>query len=855
MINMVYSILFSLLLPFGVIGSDAFASGNSVDNNFAHAVFVANSPVFEKIRTDPTQEEGINDIPCPYRDLSLTHNENPLAGLDKNIDKLFCEKNILNKPKDEILGSYCNCIDDKIKSSGVTHSESKKNEMKKELRDSFIAFEVAKFYLNYIKNSYSSPAVYLQGVEVKKNSCQPGAINNEFSELLKNCGITYQGKFNNIVQDYLGLKIKDFEGKSIEDINKIVDEIEINNLKNLTGKYDDSISLHDQYLSFANSIKDQGNGRTRSLEVGQYDSLMSMLQLIKDANDERRAQLLMSLDDYALNSLLHFPYNYPHNVFFNLKDETNNAISEKMTFHSNFLYIKNQLNEGTPESLENAVEALKRVVDQSFMTDALARYKENIGKFQLDTASSIGNCTMSFERIKKMCNSSLNDLLIETQNDPNIASDEKLASALVMSRVNDEATNDLLGMVYCEEVDPEKFVAITEKSDSVYNYYNSPVEDDSSSGNKERQEIEKNGALSSPTDNIASPSTQSLSPSSQSASTTSEMFDGESVGEEQDFTQFNKDIKDLQAKQLANKSINNFKSQTESNFNLLPTTSQSNFKALDKIVDENAKDLSESDKKEAQKLKSNYVEINSDLAELVSEQEKAQSTGDDELVKDLQRQIEEANKKLALLDKRNLELQQKIAQDEKKERSARVSDNRDNPQNSRRPASSAITAPSQNINPIPQTRGGSSSIGSSTPSRGPSAAGSSFDQQALSLSAANQNYVNRTQGLRQDNAIQVDSLQSNKIVKLIKDNPNRVVYVEVDGVTYQAKVLSINGENIEYEMVEVKEEDSDEPKVLRKIASEEILDKVVTPPVVEEKRRFQWGVFLDEVEDEPQTEK
>ncbi|MEE3078848.1 MAG: hypothetical protein VX341_05895, partial [Bdellovibrionota bacterium] len=118
-----------------------------------------------------------------------------------------------------------------------------------------------------------------------------------------------------------------------------------------------------------------------------------------------------------------------------------------------------------------------------------------------------------------------------------------------------------------------------------------------------------------------------------------------------------------------------------------------------------------------------------------------------------------------------------------------------------------------------------------------------------------QNYVNRTQGLRQDNAIQVDSLQSNKIVKLIKDNPNRVVYVEVDGVTYQAKVLSINGENIEYEMVEVKEEDSDEPKVLRKIASEEILDKVVTPPVVEEKRRFQWGVFLDEVKDEPQTQK
>lgn len=849
MINMVYSILFSiLLLPLSALGIESNGIGNSIDNNFAHVVFDADDPVVERVSTESIQEEGINDIPCPYRDLSLTPNENPLASLDKNIDKLFCEKNILNKPKDEMLGSYCSCIDDKIKTSGVVHSESKKNEMKKELRDSFIAFEVAKFYLNYIKNSYSSPAVYLQGVEVEKNSCQPGAINNEFSELLKNCGITYQGKFNNIVQDYLGLKIKDFEGKSIGDINKIVDEIEINNLKNLTGSYDASKSLHDQYLSFANSIRDQGNGRAGSLKVGQYDSLMSMLQLIKDASDERRAQLLMSLDDYALNSLLHFPYNYPHNVFFNLNDETKDAISEKMTFHSNFLYIRNQLNEGTPESLENAVEALKRVVDQDFMTDALTRYNENIGKFQLDTASSIGNCTMSFERIKKMCNSSLNDLLIETQNDPNIASDEKLASALVMSRVNDEATNDLLGMVYCEEVDPEKFVAITEKSDSVYNFYNSPAEDNSFNGSKERQEIEKGGGLSSPTENISRPSTQS-------ASTSSEVFDGDSIGEEQDFSQFNKELKDLQAKQLANKSMNNFKERTKSDFNLLPTTSQSNFQALDKIVDENSNELSDSDKKEAQKLKSNYVEINSELAELASEQEKAQSTGDDELVKDLQRQIEEANKKLALLDKRNLELQQKIAQDEKKERSARVSDKSDNPQNSRRPASSAITAPSQTISQIPQTRGSSGSVGSSSPSRGTSAVGSSFDQQALSLSAANENYVNRIQGLRQDNAIQVDSLQSNKIVKLIKDNPNRVVYVEVDGVTYQAKVLSINGENIEYEMVEVKEEDSDEPKVLRKIASEEILDKVVTPPVVEEKRRFQWGVFLDEVEEQPETQK
>ncbi|MEE3078343.1 MAG: hypothetical protein VX341_03320, partial [Bdellovibrionota bacterium] len=332
MINMVYSILFSiLLLPLGVLGSESNRFDNSVDNNFAHAVFVANSPVFEKIRTDPTQEEGINDIPCPYRDLSLTHNENPLAGLDKNIDKLFCEKNILNKPKDEILGSYCNCIDDKIKSSGVVHSESKKNEMKKELRDSFIAFEVAKFYLNYIKNSYSSPAVYLQGVEVEKNSCQPGAINNEFSELLKSCDITFQGKFNNIVQDYLGLKIKDFEGKSIEDINKIVDEIEINNLINLTGSYDDSISLHDQYVNFVKSMKDPSNDRAVSLDVGQYDSLMRILQLIKDGSDERRAQLLMSFDDYALNSLLNLPYNYPHNVFFNLKDESDDAISEKMT--------------------------------------------------------------------------------------------------------------------------------------------------------------------------------------------------------------------------------------------------------------------------------------------------------------------------------------------------------------------------------------------------------------------------------------------------------------------------------------------------------------------------------------------
>lgn len=842
MIKMVYSILFSLLLlPLGARGGDSVSVGNSVDENFAHLVHSVDVPVLEKVSTEPIQEEGINDLPCPYRDLSLTPNENPLVGLDKNIDKLFCEKNILNKPKDEMLGSYCNCIDDKIKSSGVSHSESKKNEMKKELRDSFIAFEVAKFYLNYIKNSYSSPAVYLHGVKVEKNSCAPGSIKSDFAEVIKGCGITHEKKFNNIIEDYLGLKIKDFDGKSFEDIKKIVNDVEINTLRNLTGGYDESISLESQYASFAKLKQDSG-----SLSKGQYDSLMRNLQDMKDSDDEERIRRLNAFDEYALHSLINLPFNFPHNVFFDLKDETKDEISQKYAFSSNFLHIKNVLENPKAGDLESVKRALQNVLDQKFMSEALERYKNQ--DFSTNTKASIKNCTDSFERIQNMCNTDLSDLLIEAQKDSNISSDEKLASALVMSRVNDEATNDLLGKVYCEEIDPERFVATVEESDKIYNFYNPPTDDNESSGNKERQEIEKTGALSSPTENIASSSTPSTS-------TSSEVFDGDSIGEEQDFDQFNKELKDLQAKQLANKSMNNFKERTKSDFNLLPTTSQSNFQALDKIVDENSNELSDSDKKEAQKLKSNYVEINSELAELASEKEKAQNNGDNELVKDLQRQIEEANKKLALLDKKNLELQQKIAQDAKKESSARISDNSDNPQISRRPASSAITAPSQTISQIPQTRGSSGSVGSSSPSRGTSAVGSSFDQQALSLSAANENYVNRIQGLRQDNAIQVDSLQSNKIVKLIKDNPNRVVYVEVDGVTYQAKVLSINGENIEYEMVEVKDEDNDEPKVLRKIASEEILEKVVTPPVVEEKRRFQWGVFLDEVEEQPETQK
>lgn len=833
-------LVFILYQSSSVLAKDDF---NMLDLQSKYTVMKSflgiDTSLFDKNNLKNSIQYSSNELDCLKKHENLTIQEEPLFGLDKAIDQLFCEKNILKSDRENMLDSFCGCIDQKIESSGIQINEYRKKVMEQELRDSFIAFEVAKFYLTYIQNSYYSVASHLQGVDIKNNACTPGSIQTDFKKLIEGCGISYDTKYKSIIKDYLGLKIKELENKSVHEIDEFIEKMEINNLKLLTDSYDNNTSIDLQYREYSER-------NSESLTLGQYDSLMSVLDKIKNGE---KSVIYVFEDPYLFDSFMYLTYRLPDNEFYDLKD------SQKEEFFRYLKNLKKQLSSDEPEAISKAFVGFKEFLGKDFMSKAFKNYSLNKGNFQIQVESSIENCTDSFKRIEKMCNESLKDLLIQTQKDNYISPEDKLASALIMSRVSDENTNNLMGKVYCENVDPKRLLVTMEvaqkhleKNISINNRYSEQVEPED---NNQKQMLNINSGLSRPTEKFTSVI--------QNNPTSPEEFDGESIGEEQDFTQFNEALKDLQAKQLANKSMNNFKERTKSDFNLLPTTSQSNFQALDKIVDENSKELSDSDKKEAQKLKSNYVEINSELAELASEKEKAQSNGDNELVKDLQRQIEEANKKLALLDKRNLELQQKIAQDAKKESSARISDNSDNPQISRRPASSAITAPSQTISQIPQTRGSSGSVGSSSPSRGTSAVGSSFDQQALSLSAANENYVNRIQGLRQDNAIQVDSLQSNKIVKLIKDNPNRVVYVEVDGVTYQAKVLSINGENIEYEMVEVKDEDNDEPKVLRKIASEEVLDKVVTPPVVEEKRQYQWGVFLDdisnEVEDQPQTEK